>query len=207
MYACKIQNWKSGSGLTTACPADSRNAYCKVCNNAIIDRFFAFNCKKDQNNTENLPEWTSFGAAEKLQRQGSTIPFTMYQVLLSRVPTSETYFTLYRQKCHAKLFSQRSSALLLLRNVVRDSDNFFASLFSLQVKLLWRNTFVRGKGLGRYFCCACFLHSSILEFGRGCTIKKLPHQQSSQLYVTCENQDPSSWSLFKLFVNYDIKRF
>jgi len=26
MYACKIQNWKFGSVLTTAYPADSRNA-------------------------------------------------------------------------------------------------------------------------------------------------------------------------------------
>ena len=57
MYACKVQNWKFGSVLTTAYPADSRKAYCKVCNNAIIDRFFAFNCcKNDQNNTENLSE-------------------------------------------------------------------------------------------------------------------------------------------------------
>jgi len=30
MYACKIQNWKFGSVLTTAYPADSRKAYCKV---------------------------------------------------------------------------------------------------------------------------------------------------------------------------------
>jgi len=36
MYACKIQNWKFGSVLTTAYPADSRKAYCKVCNNAIM---------------------------------------------------------------------------------------------------------------------------------------------------------------------------
>jgi len=32
-YACKIQNWKFGSVPTTPCPADSRKAYCKVCNN------------------------------------------------------------------------------------------------------------------------------------------------------------------------------
>jgi len=30
-----------------------------------------------------------------------------------------------------------------------DSDNFVASLFSLEVKLLWRNAFACGKGLGR----------------------------------------------------------
>jgi len=70
MYACKIQNWKFDSVLITACPADSRKAYCKVCNNAIIDRFL-----KDRNNTENLSEWTLFGAVNTLQRQGSTIPF------------------------------------------------------------------------------------------------------------------------------------
>jgi len=56
MYACKIQNRKFGSVLTTAYRADSRKAYRKVCNNAIIDRFFALNCKKDQKNTENLSE-------------------------------------------------------------------------------------------------------------------------------------------------------
>jgi len=39
--------------------------------------------------------------------------------------------------------------LLLLRNVVRDSDNFFASLFSLEVTLLWRNASACGKGLGK----------------------------------------------------------
>jgi len=38
MYACKIKNWQFGLVLTTAYPADSRKAYCKVCNNAIIDR-------------------------------------------------------------------------------------------------------------------------------------------------------------------------
>jgi len=57
MYACKIQNWKFGSVLTTTYPADSRKTYRKVCNNAIIYRFFTLNCcKKDQNNTENLSE-------------------------------------------------------------------------------------------------------------------------------------------------------
>jgi len=103
MYACKIQNWKFGSVVTTACPADSRKAYRKVCNNAIISRFFALNCKKDQNNTENLSEWTSFGAVKTLQRQGSTIPFTMYHVLLSRVPASATYFTFLSSKVPCKI--------------------------------------------------------------------------------------------------------
>jgi len=54
-----------------------------------------------------------------------------------------------RQKCHAKLYSQHSSVLLLFRNVVRDSVNFFSSLFSLEVKLLWRNAFACGRDLGR----------------------------------------------------------
>ena len=35
----------------------------------------------------------------------------------------------------------------------------------------------------------------------------LGHQQCSQLCATCEKQDPSSSTRFKLFVNYDIKRF
>jgi len=66
MHACKIQNWNFGSVLNTAYLADSRKTYCKVCNNAIIDRFFAFNCKTDQNNTENLSERTSLGAVKTL---------------------------------------------------------------------------------------------------------------------------------------------
>ena len=81
MYACKIQNWKFCSVLTTACPADSRNAYCKVCNNSIINRFFAFNCcEKDRNNTENLSEWTSFGAVNTFRLKESTIPFKEHHV-------------------------------------------------------------------------------------------------------------------------------
>ena len=150
MYACKIQNWKFDSVLTTACSADSRKAYCKVCNNALINIFFAFNCcKKDRNNTENLSEWTSIGAVNTLRRQGSAIPFKMHHVLLSRAPASETYFTFSLSKCHAKLFSQRSSVLLLLRDVVRDSDNCFASLLWHEVKLLWRNALALWQGLGR----------------------------------------------------------
>jgi len=42
-----------------------------------------------------------------------------------------------RQKCRAQLFSQRSSALLLWRNVVRDSDNLFRFFI-----LTWGETFV-----------------------------------------------------------------
>ena len=92
MYACRIQNWKFGSVLTTACPVDSRKAYWKVCKNAIINRFFSFNCcKKDRNNTEHLSEWTSFGAVNTLRCQGSTIPFKIHHLLLSRAPASETY--------------------------------------------------------------------------------------------------------------------
>ena len=60
MYACNIQNWKFGSVLS-AYPANSRKAYRKVCNNGIIDRFFVLNCEKDQNDTKNLSECTSFG--------------------------------------------------------------------------------------------------------------------------------------------------
>ena len=48
-----------------------------------------------------------------------------------------------------KRFGLATPLLLLLRNVVRDSDKFFAYLFSLEVKLLWRNAFACGKGLGR----------------------------------------------------------
>jgi len=56
MYACKIQKWKFVSVFNTAYHAGSRKACHKVCSNVIIDRFFALNCKKDQNNTETLSE-------------------------------------------------------------------------------------------------------------------------------------------------------
>ena len=102
MYACKIQKYKFGSVLTAACPANSRKAYCKVCNNSIINRFFAFNCcKKDRNNTEHFSE--SFGAVDTLRRQGSAIPFKMHHVLLSRAPGSETYFTFFSSKVPYKI--------------------------------------------------------------------------------------------------------
>jgi len=90
-----------------------------------------------------------FRAVNTLRRQGSTIPFKIHHVLFSRAPASETYFTFFSLKCHAKLFSRHSSVLLLLRNVVRDSDNFFVSLFSLEVKLLWRNAFCMWQGFGQ----------------------------------------------------------
>jgi len=37
IYGCKIQNLKVDSVLT-AYPADTRKAYCEVCNNAIIGK-------------------------------------------------------------------------------------------------------------------------------------------------------------------------
>jgi len=91
--------------LTTAYPANSRKPYFKVCNNAIKHRLFAFNCriKKDQNNTQNSSEWTSFGAVKTLRQQRSTIPFKMYHVLLSRAPASETYFTFFSPKVPSKI--------------------------------------------------------------------------------------------------------
>jgi len=90
--------------LTTARPADSRKTYCKVCNNAFINRFLALDCcKKDQSNEKNLSKWTLFGAVKTLRRQGSTIPFKMYHVLLSRAPSSETYFTFFMSKEPCKI--------------------------------------------------------------------------------------------------------
>ena len=150
MYACKIQKWKFVSVFNTAYHAGSRKACHKVCSNVIIDRFFALNCKKDQNNTETLSEWTSFGAVKTLQRQESTIPFKMYYGLLSRVPgirnvfcffivksTMQNYFHNVQVPCYCSLKCHH----------IRTT--FFVSLFSLEVKLLWRYAFARGKGLGR----------------------------------------------------------
>jgi len=150
MYACKIQNWKFGSVLTTAYPADSRKAYCKVYNNAIIGIFFAFNCcKKDQNSTENLSEWTPFGAVKtSAPRKYDTVQNGPCSFRQSSSIRNVFHFS-SRQKCNAKLFSQRSSALLFLRIWYHTRTTFFASLFSLEVKLLWRNAFARGQGLGR----------------------------------------------------------
>jgi len=84
-----------------------------------------------------------FGAKEVRYRSKYTMFF------LAELQRQKGISLFFRQQCHAKLFSQHSSVLVLLRNVIRDSDNFFASLFSLEVKLLWRNAFACGKGLGR----------------------------------------------------------
>jgi len=112
--------------------------------------------------------------SELLIHFGAKIPFKMHRVLLSRAPASKTYFTFFRQKCHAKLFSQRPNVLLLLPNVVWDSDNVFASLLSLEVKLFGAMLLdVARVGAGS-FAVLVFLHSSILAFGRGHTIKQLP---------------------------------
>jgi len=138
------------SVLTTACPADSKKAYCKVCYNAIINRFFAFNCcKKDRNNMENLSDWTSFGAASTLRRQGSTIPFKMHHVLLSRAPASETYFPFFVKRAMQNYFHNLQVSCYFCATWYETRTTFFASLFSLEVKLLWRNAFACGKGWGR----------------------------------------------------------
>ena len=169
MYACKIQNGKFGTVLTTAYRSNSRKAYCKVCNNAIIDRFFAFNCcKKDQSNAEILSEWTSFGAVKALRRQGSTIPFKMYHVLLSRAPSSEKHFTFLLVKsamqnyfhnvqvpcCSCVAWYETRTTFSLLYSHLR--WNFCGVMF-LHVARVWAGS----------FAVLVFLHSSTLEFGRG----------------------------------------
>jgi len=95
--------------------ADSTKAYCKVSNNAIINKFFAFNCKKDQNNTEKLSEWTSLGAIKTLRRQGSTIPFKMYHILLSRAPASAMYFTFFSSKMLCKIIFPSFKCLAIVK--------------------------------------------------------------------------------------------
>jgi len=45
IYGCKIENLKVGS-MPAAYPADSRKAFCEVCNNAII----AKHCELDRHN-------------------------------------------------------------------------------------------------------------------------------------------------------------
>ena len=89
------------------------------------------------------PERSDVGAKEVRYRSKYTMFF------LAELQHQKSILLFSRQKCNAKLFSQHSSVLLLLRNVVRDSDNFFASLFSLEVKLLWRNALACGKSSGR----------------------------------------------------------
>jgi len=102
MYACKIQNWIFGSVLTTAYHADSRKAYRKVCNNAIIDRFFALNFEKDQNNTEICQNehrselLIHFGAMEVRYRSKCTMFFYV------ELQASETYFTFLSSKVPCK---------------------------------------------------------------------------------------------------------
>ena len=74
--------------------------------------------------------------------------------LLSKAPASEMHFTFSHQKCHAKLFSQCWSVMLLLHNVVRLGQFFRTTFLNISIRL------------GQ--------HSSILAFGRGHTIKQLP---------------------------------
>jgi len=53
-------------------------------------------------------------------------------------------FHFFLAKSAIQNYFHNVSALLLLRNVVRVTrTTFFASLFSLEVKLLWRNAFAR----------------------------------------------------------------
>jgi len=85
-----------------------------------------------------------------LQRQGSTIPLKMYHVLLGRAPASETYFTFFHVKTAMQNYFHNVQVpcyCCVTWYVTRTT--VFASLFSLQVKLLWRNAFACGKGLGR----------------------------------------------------------
>ena len=85
-----------------------------------------------------------------------------------------------RQKCHAKLFSQRSSVLLLLRNVVRDPDNFFASYSHLRWSLCGVILLhVPRVGAGS-FAVLVFLHFSILAFRRGIQSSIWPEARASQ---------------------------
>jgi len=176
MYACKTQNWKFGSVLTTVYPADSRKTYCKVCNNAIINRFFVFNCcKKGQNNTENFSEWTSFGAVNTLQRQyrsnctirKCTIPFKMHHVLFSRAPASETYlfflvkiamqndFHNIQVPCYCcVMWYETRTIFSLLYSHFRWS---FCGVMLLHVARVWTGS----------FAVLVFLHSSILAFSGG----------------------------------------
>jgi len=100
--------------------------------------------------------------------------FKMYHVLLSRAPASERYFSFFLDEIAMQNFFHNIQVPCYCCVVwYQTQTTFFASLFSLEVKLLWRNAFAHGKSLGRYFAVLVFLHSSILEFGRGCKIKQL----------------------------------
>jgi len=73
----------------------------------------------------------------------------MYHVLLSRVPATGTYFTFSRQKCQANYFLNVQVPRYCRVTWYETRTTFFVPLFSLEVKLLWRNAFARGRGLGR----------------------------------------------------------
>jgi len=153
------------------------------------DRSFAFNCCKiDQNNTgichkEHRSELLTLSAPRYVSK------CTMLSKQNGRI-RSVTHFTFFSLKVPCKALClytyifKRSSLLLWLRNVLRDSDSFFSSLFSLEVTFLWRNHLACGKALGRLFCCVCISHLPQYKpkIGSDHTVKQL-HRASQDLFM------------------------
>jgi len=93
---------------------------------------------------------------------------------------SETYFTFFSPKVPCKILCpctydlQCSNPLLLLRNVVQESESFFSYVSLTWGDVLGAKYFCMWQGSGQVVLLYLyFAHSSILEFGRGHTIKQL----------------------------------
>ena len=104
----------------------------------------------------------------------------------------------YRQRCRAKLCSHRSSALLLLSNVVRGRQHF--ALFYAHLKLNFCGVMFShvARVWADIFAVLVFLHSSILEFARGHTIKQLPMGTDITRALQAPELDQVYRSLLKL---------
>ena len=97
----------------------------------LDDRFFIFNCKKDQNNTVDLSETTSFKAVKTLSGQ-CAIRLKTYRVVWAKRQRTFWYVLHFflaksamQNSCPWKYVLQRSRPLLLLRDVAWDSYSFF----------------------------------------------------------------------------------
>jgi len=105
-----------------------------------------------------------------------------------------------RQKCHAKLFSQRSSVLLLLRNEIR---TIFSLLYS---HLRWSLCVVMLLHVARVwagsFAALVFLHSSILAFRRGIQSSSCPGARASQDLCT-----PLNYTNLQVMMKVASQRF
>jgi len=166
MYACQIQNWKFGSVLTAACPTDSRKAYCKLCNNAIINTFFAFNCCKKSKwyrtfvrivrscwYTSAPRKCDTVQNAPCCFKQSSRIRNVFHFFLVKSA--MQNYFHNVQVSCYCCVtwYETRTIFSLLYSNM----------RWSFRGVMLLHVAMVRAGS----FAVLIYLHSSILAFGRG----------------------------------------